>query len=266
MADESKDKKAVKITLPHLGWKHLSIALIVALAVSLYIVFTKESIPITGMFVALTPQEAANKAIAWISDYYASNGQTVSVTLVNATETIGVYEFVAEISSSQGSAQSTFYVSKDGKLFLPNVIDITEEIGQPEAEQQQVQTIGNFLISGDEICIENNKPIIYFFGSNSCPHCKWEHPIISNVTSEFEGYISYHDNMDTETDSEVFYRYSTGGVPTLVFGCKYYRQGSGESIGLEQETKVLTALICKLTEGKPSDICSQVQDLISQIQ
>jgi len=71
--------------------------------------------------------------------------------------------------------------------------------------------------------------------------------------------------MDSQADMDVFRKYSTGGIPTLVLGCKYYRVGSGERAGEEMESKVLTALICKLTENKLVDICNEVQDLISQI-
>ncbi|MCS7106333.1 MAG: thioredoxin family protein, partial [Candidatus Aenigmarchaeota archaeon] len=124
---------------------------------------------------------------------------------------------------------------------------------------------GDFLVSKDEVCKENGKPIVYFFGISRCPHCIWEHPIINNVTSKFEGYISYHENVDTDKDIDVFQKYSTGGVPTIVLGCKYYRVGSGRRIGEEQEAKVLTALICKLTGNKPNEVCSNVQDLINQV-
>jgi len=71
--------------------------------------------------------------------------------------------------------------------------------------------------------------------------------------------------MDSDEDMDVFSKYSTGGIPTLVFGCKYYRVGAGTQSGEEQETKDLTALICKLTGSQPADVCEQVQDLIQEI-
>ena len=122
-----------------------------------------------------------------------------------------------------------------------------------------ILTIGNFIVSGDEICTENGKPIIYLFGSTFCPHCTWEHPIIEDVTSKFGGHVSFHDNINNPTaDKEIFSKYSPGHIPTIVLGCKYYRVGSGESIGKDQEVKDLTALICNLTNNKPADICPTV--------
>lgn len=132
-------------------------------------------------------------------------------------------------------------------------------------------TIGNFLVTNKEICQENGKPIIYYFGSKSCPHCLWEEPIVKKVAGKFSGLISFHNNMDkqTDADAEVFAQYSDinpGYIPFLVFGCKYARLGSGESEGEAEEEKNLTALICKLTEGQPEKVCIPLKDLIGQVQ
>lgn len=126
-------------------------------------------------------------------------------------------------------------------------------------------TIGNFLITDKEICLEDNKPIIYYFGSSSCPHCQWENPIVKKVTDKFKGLVSFHNNMDKQADTEVFAKYSDinpGYIPFLVFGCKYARLGSGEGGGEVEEEENLTALICKLTDSKPEKICQALRDKI----
>ena len=117
----------------------------------------------------------------------------------------------------------------------------------------------SFKITDQQVCKENGKIIIYFFGHSGCPHCKWEHPIISNVVNKFSDYVSFHDNMDSKRDSDVYAEYSDinqGYVPFLVLGCKYVRVGSGEVAGEQSETETLTNLICSLTEGIPLDVCS----------
>lgn len=131
-------------------------------------------------------------------------------------------------------------------------------------EEQFPTTIGRFLVTKDEICQENGKPIVYFFGGSFCPHCKWEHPIVEKVAAKFVNEISFHNNMDKqEADREIWNKYAQinqGGVPFLVLGCKYARVGSGEVAGEIEEEKNLTALICKLTGDQPEKICAEVKD------
>lgn len=130
-------------------------------------------------------------------------------------------------------------------------------------------TVGGFLITEDELCQEDGKPVVYLFGSSSCPHCSWEHPIFEKVTAKFADQISVHDNMDTQDDMDVFQKYSQinrGAIPFMVLGCRYVRVGSGENAGEAGEEENLTALICKLTGGEPTEVCQEVADLIEQIE
>jgi thiol-disulfide isomerase/thioredoxin len=147
------------------------------------------------------------------------------------------------------------------------IIVILIFVGQLSESSNSKKTIGNFFIDeNSEVCKELDRPIVYLFGSTSCPHCIWEDPIIKNVTSNFRGLISFHENIDNSNDREIFTKYSNQGyIPLVVIGCKYYRVGSGESLGAEQEANVLTALICSLTNKEPSNVCSNVENLINQI-
>ncbi|MGB2762190.1 MAG: thioredoxin family protein [Minisyncoccales bacterium] len=210
----------------------------------------------------LSSDEISEKVINFINEDILSEGVTAS--LVDISEESNLYKIKLKI----GEEEFDSYVTKDGKLLFPQVIDIesSSSVSEEEENEEAVSTIGNFLTSKDEICKEDGKPIIYFFGSEGCPHCVWEHPVIEKVAKDFDGYILFHENMNSSTDTEIFQRYSTGGVPTLVLGCKYYRVGSGQGRGEEEESKILTALICKLTDGNPFNVCEKVQDLINQIQ
>ena len=216
---------------------------------------------ITGMFTTQTlvsPEEAARRAIEFINENLVQPNTSASFNSVN--EVSGFYN----VTFSYLNRDISVYVSKDGSyLFISEPLDITEELPTPITPEE---TIGNFLVSDDDVCEEDGKPAIYFFGSEGCPHCSWEHPIINSVAENFEGLISYHENMNSDEDMDVFSRYSTGGIPAIVIGCKYYRVGSGERIGEEQEANVLTALICSLTNNEPSDVCDNVNDLIDQIE
>ena len=213
----------------------------------------------------LSDQEAAAKVIEYIDGSIVSQGGTEKATLNSITEEKAVYK----INFNVGQQVYDMYVSKDGKYLFPGGYDMTitpqGAESQTQAEEEKIVTIGNFTLSNQEICKENGKPIVYFFGSQSCPHCQWEDPIMKEVMSKFGENIVFKNNMDTNNDTDIFAKYSTGGIPTLVLGCRYSRVGSGESIGPQEEAKVLTALACRLTENQPADVCGQVEDLINQI-
>lgn len=150
---------------------------------------------------------------------------------------------------------------------------ITGMFINPQPDQGGVktiaETIGDFKVTDQEICLENGKPVVYFFGSNSCPHCRWEHPIVSDVAKQFSDYISFHDNMDNQNDASIYQKYrnqNSGYVPFLVASCKYVKLGSGEKYGEEMERKYLTAVMCKLS-GSSSELCKnqETANMVSQI-
>jgi len=206
----------------------------------------------------LSPQQITEKVINFINQNLLPEGTTAS--LIDITEEGEVYKIRLKV----GETEYESYVTRDGRFLFPEAYDL-EETSSEEKQEEKTLTIGNFSVSKEGICRENGKPIIYFFGSESCSHCRWEHPIIEEVTEKFKEYISFHNNMDSQEDMDIFYQYSTGSIPTLVLGCKYYRIGSGERSGKEAESNNLTALICELTENQPANICNSVQDLIEQI-
>ncbi len=197
-------------------------------------------------------QKTAEKAIKFINENIINGRGTASLTNVSEEGNI------LKISFKIGEQSYDSYVTKDEKFLFPEGYEMSKEVKQPE------KTVGSFLVTEDKICSENGKPIIYFFGSASCPHCAWEHPIVEKVLKNFEGQISFHNNMDNNNDSEVFSKYSDGGIPTLVFGCKYYRRGSGEQVGEEKEVNDLTAILCKLTNSK-AEACKSVADLVKEV-
>ncbi len=134
---------------------------------------------------------------------------------------------------------------------------------------QSVPTIGGF--SDIEAAQISGKPLVYFIGTTWCPHCNWERPIFLRAVNRFSGHVQpVHVELDispSKGDMELFNHYSAEGqIPLVVLGGKYFRVGSGEDSGVEQEEKVLTALLCKITEN-PIQECSnqEISDLVSQI-
>jgi len=214
---------------------------------------------IIGMFAITTPQDVANNAIKYINENLVAPNTTA--TFVSVSEFNNLYN----VTFSYQSQNLSTYVTKDGSyIFLAQPLNIKEKLPAPAVPNQ---TIGSFYIDEkSEICNENGKPIVYFFGSQKCPHCMWEDPVIKNVTEKFKDQISFHENIDTDTDKDTFIKYSPSGyIPLILIGCKYYRIGSGESIGEENEANVLTALICSIASNKPLSVCATVENLINQV-
>lgn len=192
----------------------------------------------------ISAEEAANKVLTYINDALLQNRATANLVGVTEDKEKGLYKLNLKI----GSQELESYVSFDGKTFYPEAFSLdTATTTAPEKIKGGETVDGDFIkLADQEICKENGKPIIYFFGSPTCPHCHWEYPIIKETVSKFGDKVSFHDNMNEITDKEVFAKYSDGGVPTIVLGCRYYRMGSGEGIGAEKETEVLTKLIQEL--------------------
>jgi len=196
----------------------------------------------------ISSKEAGEKVVDFINKNLLQGRAEAS--LIETLEENGFYKIKFEVEEQEVEWQ----ITRDGRFLFPEVIDLTEI---KDMVEETDTTVGNFSVSSDQVCKEDDKPIIYFFGSERCPHCTWEHPIIREVAEKFGGLISFHDNMDSDADMDVFQRYSTGSVPSIVLGCKYYRVGSGESLGMEEETEALTTLICELTNNQPSEVCQE---------
>lgn len=253
-----EEEKKVIVKLPKLNiWMISTLVLMIAVGLLFY-----RGTGITGRIVgALAPEQAGQKAI----DYLNKLGYPC--TLVSVKEFGGDPNLYEVITSLQGQ-QAPVYITKDGKyLFLSQPADTSQEIPKQPSEKEEIRTIGNFLVSEDPVCTENGKLIVYLFGRSGCPHCLWLHPIIINVTGEFKDLIVLHDNMDLDIDREVYDKYGTGYIPLTVLGCKYYRTGTNHERenDIKSESDEITALICKLTENKPNNVCDKVQDLIKQI-
>lgn len=206
----------------------------------------------------VTSQEAADKAIKYINNVILSGRGTAS--LVEVTSESCLYKVKIKV----GSSDFDTYITQNGELFFPEGRKIAATDLEPQPEV--TTTLANFSVAkGAEVCQENGKPLVYFFGSATCPHCQWEHPIVEAVVKDFGDTIAFHNNMDSTADQDIFSQYSDGSIPAVVIGCKYYRVGSGENLGEEKEANALKAIICKVTGNQPEGVCSSVSELMTQV-
>jgi thiol-disulfide isomerase/thioredoxin len=112
-------------------------------------------------------------------------------------------------------------------------------------EAEVVGQAGTFLEVNEPVCKENGKVAIYMFSTSWCPHCQWAKPIFEKAAKEYiaKGKIVAHNwELDTNDDtlttvketaipanaSALYEKYNPqGSIPTFIFGCKYYRVGTG---------------------------------------
>jgi len=255
----------VEKNAPGNKWKGASIILTVALAASLGslgLYTWKVGIGPVAAANLLNGQASAKKAVDYINKYLIQSTTTqASLSQVSNTQNV-LYKFTVDV---KGQKIDT-YVTSDGKmLFAQDPIDLTKSPEEPAEVKSEVDSMAQTDAAGSfkeltdmQVCQEDGKPIVYFFGSESCPHCKWEQPIINAVVKKFQSVISFHENINSDKDQDVFLKYNIENtVPTIIIGCKYYRIGTIESLGEEAETKALTELFCKVTNNQPGSACGK---------
>lgn len=159
------------------------------------------------------------------------------------------------------------YITKDGEYFVQGVVSLNEPVISPDQQglqgplqnKSENENIETFYDSEKEVCFDNGKPIIRLYSSSGCGYCSWSAPIYEKVVKEYveQGKIVaylWEDNIKDllndiempQEEKDLFYEYSSGGVPVFVFGCKYYRVGapySREENGEQLEEQELRNVI-----------------------
>ena len=140
-----------------------------------------------------------------------------------------------------------------------------ETIDPYDIEPSGIETFGS--VDG-EICKEDGKPVIRLFSTTWCFHCQWiadTYDAMVQMYVDDDEIVAHHWEVDTGDDtitSEV--EQSVPGsemaitefnpqesIPTFVFGCKYYRVGTGyeRTDDLEAEAAEFMAVIEALISG-----------------
>jgi thiol-disulfide isomerase/thioredoxin len=230
-------------------WMILSIILAITSIVLLVMVLPSSN---------ASPQKAAEMTINYINTNILEEGIEAKLESIEDEK----IETLHRIKISIDGQSFDSFITSDGKYLFPDEpIDMSEEITPeplPEMlEKDSVKLDGGFTeITDLDLCLENDKPIVYFFGSDGCSHCAWQKPVISEVVAQFGNNISYRENFDGQTDIDILMKYGQGAIPTIIVGCKYYRVGSGELDGAEADKETLKNIICMATGGNPSSVCN----------
>jgi protein-disulfide isomerase/thiol-disulfide isomerase/thioredoxin len=174
------------------------------------------------------------------------------------------------------SGTPTFFVGGEegykvvGAQSYTAFIDPIEKVLAGEMPPKALEPIGTFQGVDNEVCTEDGKPVIRLFTTTWCPHCTWVGPAFDEVMKEYMDagkIVAYHWEVDTgdnsltdevetevpESELEVYSEFNPrGSIPTFVFGCKYYRIGTGYEVedDLEAEAnefrEILDTLIAEV--------------------
>jgi uncharacterized protein YxeA len=243
-----EDKKANSI------WKISTIILLVAFVVLASFVLWEKAEAVRAKYFV-------NQAVEYInSNLIKSSTKAVLSNMESYGIPVGkIYRFTIKANDKE----IVSYISSNGKYLISSdgIIDISRPVETTLiTNKNQSDVEGGFKKLNDiEVCSENGKPLVYFFGLNTSDASNWEYPIFKEVISKFGDSISFHDNYLSEnglsSDQDVFSKYSTGDIPVLIIGCKYYRIGDGQSEGAEKEKQILIDLICEITNNQTESVC-----------
>jgi len=86
-------------------------------------------------FTPISSDEAGTTLISFVNKVYGA--QIGSSTLKTVTEKSGMYEIVVSVDNAGQQVDQTVFVSKDGKFFIPQALEIADVISQFDAFQAQ---------------------------------------------------------------------------------------------------------------------------------
>lgn len=97
---------------------------------------------------------------------------------------------------------------------------------------QPITTTNPFEKLSDTSCTIDGKPIIRYYSTSWCPHCKYINPVWDEIVAEYGNkIIARHYEVDLQTPSdeemaELNLFSPNGAIPAFSFGCQYYRIGN----------------------------------------
>ena len=138
--------------------------------------------------------------------------------------------------------------------FIAPLIGLFLQPGTITGDVAYADAVGGFKDTNRTAVFENGSLIVWLFGTTTCPHCTWEKPVLEDVVDNFSNVtlkVYYLDNQAdiakmSSFEAQIFQEYSDGSVPLIVIGNKYFRIGSGENSGAEQEKQYVSELIRSL--------------------
>ncbi len=192
----------------------------------------------------ITPEEAVEISENFINDYLMLDDTRVSVSYLG----IAYNMYHLQVSMTQQVPVDSF-ITKDGKLFFPQHLEIDEIINMAAIQQPpsdiQDPAMSEPISLDDEFFTSNSEVVVYFFGSDTCPFCINQKEAMLKWEEEFSDSDLEIKIFETETQgvtnilSQLAVKYDTSyrGVPMTFIGSKYW-SGYSEDLGAEMIEKI----------------------------
>jgi hypothetical protein len=178
---------------------------------------------------ALTIDEASDKAITYINTNLLSPGTTAK--LVSSQEKDDLYNIKMDINGQQFDS----YVTKDGALLFPSVVDLNEAVEAPSTETQEP--------TAPDVT-KSDKPTVELFVMSYCPY----------GTQAEKGIIPVAELLGDKIDFSIkFVNYAMHGEKEVTENLLQY------CIETEQGDKYLPYLKCFLQAGDSASCQDQVK-------
>ena len=114
-------------------WLVISIILAIALVGVVAVTMLQNK----GGVTVLKSDAAGSKLISFINEVYGQ--QVGTATLKTITDENGLYKVVVTVTQNNAPVDQTVFISKDGKLFIPQALNIEDMSKQFEAYKAQQQ-------------------------------------------------------------------------------------------------------------------------------
>jgi hypothetical protein len=115
-------------------WFYTSIVLTIALVVLAVVTTIKLS---GSQKDVLSAEQAADQLLDFINEVYGA--QVGQATLKSVNEQNGLYQVTVTVTANGQPLDQSVFVTRDGKLFIPQTVDIEQLRGQFQALQQESQ-------------------------------------------------------------------------------------------------------------------------------
>ncbi len=198
----------------------------------------------------VSTEKAREIAEDFINGYLMMDDTKVSVRLYGSA--YNMYHLKVDIGENEAIDS---FITKDGKLFFPQHLEIDEIIGmslnESDINNLDASIVNEPLDLNEEFFESSSKVTVYFFGTDACPYCRDQKEAMLEWRERFSDSDLEIKEFPTE-DNEVMnilqqlankYNTSFQGVPMTFIGSEFwigYSQGLGNEMIEKIEACIVT--------------------------